>query len=153
MSVYVLQWQVVLFIQGLLMLDAELTNSVGATTIGLALLALNLLLVVIILMGAKETVRRTARASQNASRRLSTAVRRLTQIRLPALDDPGMVQAKRGTTSSQVELSQLYSIRPEDGSMEEQSAVITDNPLFASRKLRADIDLQEMEAEGGQMET
>ena len=33
-SVYVLQWQVVLFIQFLLLMDADMTNDVGAGTIG-----------------------------------------------------------------------------------------------------------------------
>ena len=60
MSVYLLQWQVVLFIQGLLLIDSEMTNDVGFIAIGVSLLVLNLLLVVVIGLGARETMKSPA---------------------------------------------------------------------------------------------
>ena len=57
-SVYILQWQVVLFMQALLLLDASLTDSLGRAAIGIGLLVVNLFLIGIILFGARETLRR-----------------------------------------------------------------------------------------------
>lgn len=80
MSVYILQWQVVLFIQGLLLVDSDLTNSTGNTTIGVSLLALNLIMVMVIAFGAKETVSRASRAIERASKDTSTAIRRASTL-------------------------------------------------------------------------
>ena len=55
MSVYILQWQVVLFIQFMLLIDANLTSSVGASALGIILLSLNVLLILVIAYGARET--------------------------------------------------------------------------------------------------
>ena len=70
-AVYILQWQVILFIQALLLIDADLTNSAGALTIGVSLLLLNLFMVLVICFGARETVTRTRRLRAALKRKSS----------------------------------------------------------------------------------
>ena len=69
----ILQWQVVLFIQGLLLIDADLTSSVGALSIGVSLLLLNIFMILVIGVGAHETVRRASTNIKQVSRQLSSS--------------------------------------------------------------------------------
>lgn len=121
MSVYILQWQVVLFIQFLLMMDAEMTNDAGAVTIGVTLLVLNIALVVVIGFGARETVKRASLAVERASRRTSTMIRRASALSLGRTPGPAV--------SAEVELSHVFAI-PEDD-RESTSVNVMENPMTA----------------------
>ena len=106
MSVYILQWQVVLFIQGLLLIDSEMTNDVGFIAIGVSLLVLNLLLVVVIGLGARETMKRASQALEQASRRTSEVVRRasrLSFVRPPVSSAPESAHA-----TAEIELGEIF---------------------------------------------
>ena len=109
-SVYVLQWQVVLFIQFLLLMDADMTNDVGAVTIGVTLLVLNVLLVIVIGFGARETVKRASLAVEKASRRTSAMIRRASALPLGRSPPPAAAAA------AEVELGDLFPTteNPED---------------------------------------
>ena len=126
-SVYVLQWQVVLFIQFLLLMDAEMTNDVGASTIGVTLLVLNVLLVIVIGLGARETVRRASLAVEKASRRTSAMIRRASA--LPLGRNPAPVTA----ASVEVELGDFFPTteNPEFG-RGSSSVSVMENPMTAS---------------------
>ena len=127
-SVYVLQWQVVLFIQFLLLMDAEMTNDVGALTIGVTLLVLNVLLVIVIGLGARETVKRASLAVEKASRRTSAMIRRASALPLGRNPVPAAAAA-----SVEVELGDFFPTteNPEDdrGS---SSVSVMENPMSAS---------------------
>ena len=64
---YVIQWQVVLFVQGLLLLDSDLTNADGKATVSVTLLCVNVILVATVIIGYKESSRRLLRRSMSQS--------------------------------------------------------------------------------------
>lgn len=138
-SVYILQWQVILFIQvsyseivdiqltrlirldmtyiqGLLLVDAELTSSVGDMVIGWTLLALNILLALIIGIGAQETVNRATVASSYVAKQGSDLVRRGSAFRRRAMP------RFRGK-NLEVEMAEVFP------SGEGQSVVEVENPM------------------------
>ena len=57
LSVYMTHWQVALFIQGLLLIDANFTGDISATSIGVGLLLLNVVMIIVVAHGSQETFR------------------------------------------------------------------------------------------------
>ena len=102
-------------------MDADLTNSVAPATIGVSLLVLNVLMIIIIMVGAKETVRRASQLGKHATRRLSTAFVRRGSSAVTSSRNPG-----------DIELATVYSSSLEPSSREDggaPGAIAFENPL------------------------
>ena len=65
--------------QGLLLIDADLTSEAGTLGIGIALLLLNVLLIIVIVLGSRETISRAAAVTHQA-KRLTVAIKRRTSL-------------------------------------------------------------------------
>lgn len=158
MSVYVLQWQVILFIQGLLLVDADLTNTKGALFIGLALLLLNLCMIVVIAVGAHETMARESirrRSIERKPRRFSSTgmLRMISGL-------PGQSRATKPPAEvAEIELSQVDAYPDAESQIEDimfqtpsrsprameatqlgPEAVMFDNPITVARARKAKVE-------------
>ena len=119
----------VLFIQGLLLIDADLTDGVGRKAIGIGLLVVNLFLIAIILVGAHETVQRASAVGQGVGRRVQRGsiaiLSRIAAAKMQRSGGSGM------EVEVEVELSEVYGGGPwSDATPQETDGVVT-NPMTA----------------------
>jgi len=61
---YLLHWQIVLFILGFLLLDAEMTKDAGATAISAVLMAANICLILVVLVDTRAVIKMNAAAEK-----------------------------------------------------------------------------------------
>lgn len=129
MSVYILHWQVVLFIQGLLLADAALTDDAGIVTIGISLLLLNLFMILVLVFGARETMRRAALAVEKASRRTSAVVRRASLL-------THVTQKSSASGGLEVELGDLSQVFSTDASHTPSGEISAsvENPILKKKE-------------------
>ena len=144
MAVYILQWQVVLFIQGLLLIDANLTDGAGEMTIGLALSGLNVLLVGVIGIGGRETMKRASltmrRVGREASTRLGSQVsRRLSLgVGLNQLVTELRPHATKDSEGAEIELGEVdvYTLDSSRMSNQDIEPVTVENPVLAATRAK-----------------
>ena len=114
-----------LYIQSMLLVDADLTSSVGRLFIGIFLLVLNILLVAVVVYGAGSTVRKASAVASNvmrASKRMTRmSVRRMTRL------------SKSTSNASQIPMQEI-----ELGELSEY--MHTSNPMHG--RSMADIDTE-----------
>lgn len=105
-----------------------MTNEVGAITVGVSLLVLNVLFVVVIGLGARETVKRASRAIEKASRRTIAIARRATTLPSARTSLPA------ASASAELELGTMYpsTEQPEDG---RSYGSVVENPMAAARAM------------------
>ena len=100
-----------------------MTNEAGSATIGVSLLLLNLLLVVVISFGARETVNRASLAIEGASKRTSAMVRRASGF----ID----AQALGSNLTGEVEMGDIY-VSAEHPGAGRDSDMAMENPMAAA---------------------
>lgn len=91
------QWQVVLFIQGMLLIDADLTSSISPIAIGTALLLLNCVLILVVAIGARETARRVNEQAKEVGKRIRRASSSFFTATQGERASPPEVQVEMGT--------------------------------------------------------
>ena len=131
-----------------------MTNEVGAITIGVCLLVLNVLFVVVIGLGARETVKRASRAIEKASRRTVAIARRATTLPF------GRTSLPAASASAELELGTMYpsTEQPEDGrsygSVVENpmtagaGEVVMENPILHSKEAKSDGESRPHKSDG-----
>jgi hypothetical protein len=141
--VYLMQWQILLCILAMLLMDAEMTDEIGDLTIGIVLMSVNTLMALVVFMDTRGDVIREAqeKAASIAAKYKTERKRGRRAIFFPSLfrgGDDGDDSAATGAGGSMRDsVSPAFVTLEEDDAETEEDAITVEstaeNPIFGQR--------------------